>query len=153
LGDAALAQPRLGSRISSPFGPRCYYGRITGDGFHDGIDYEGHVGQPIFAAADGVIEHQGGYFEYGLTTKIRHAALCTTLYAHMSRFASGVAVGAGVRKGELIGYVGMTSRSTGPHLHFSTIVVVKAADQFKDKTTAPNQLWQTDFDTPSRADA
>ena len=86
------------------------------------------MGEPIFAAADGVIDHQGGYFEYGLTMKIRHAAQYTTLYAHMSRFASGLAVGTRVRKGELIGYVGMTGRSTGAHLHFSTIVNAKFAD-------------------------
>jgi hypothetical protein len=128
LGDATLAQPKPGSRISSPFGPRRYYGRFSGGGFHDGIDYEARVGEPIFAAADGVIEHQGGYFEYGLTIKIRHAAQYTTLYAHMSRFASGIAVGARVRKGELIGYVGMTGRSTGAHLHFSTIVNGKFVD-------------------------
>jgi murein DD-endopeptidase MepM/ murein hydrolase activator NlpD len=122
LGDAALATPRPGSRISSPFGPRRYYGRPSGGGFHNGIDYEARVGDPIFAAADGVIEHRGGHFEYGLTVKIRHAAQYTTLYAHMSRFANGIAVGAAVRKGELIGYVGMTGRSTGAHLHFSTIL-------------------------------
>jgi murein DD-endopeptidase MepM/ murein hydrolase activator NlpD len=128
LGEAAFAQPRPGSRLSSPFGPRRYYGRLSGSGFHDGIDYESKVGEPIFAAADGVIEHQGGYFEYGLTTKVRHAAQQVTLYAHMSRFAKGIAVGATVRKGELIGYVGMTGRSTGAHLHFSTIINGKFVD-------------------------
>ena len=128
LGEAALAQPKPGSRISSPFGLRRYYGRLSGGGFHDGIDYEARVGEPIFAAADGVIDHQGGYFEYGLTTKIRHASQYTTLYAHMSRFASGLPVGTRVRKGQLIGYVGMTGRSTGAHLHFSAIVNAKFVD-------------------------
>lgn len=127
-GEAALAEPRPASRISSPFGPRRYYGRSSGGGFHDGIDYEAHVGEPIFAAADGVIEHQGGYFEYGLTMKIRHATKYTTLYAHMSGFARGIGVGSRVSKGELIGYVGMTGRSTGAHLHFSTIVNGKFVD-------------------------
>src|SRR5262249_11874288 len=70
---APLGQPRPGSRISSTFGPRRYYGRLTGGGFHDGIDFEAHVGEPVFAAADGVIEHEGWYFEYGMTIKIRHA--------------------------------------------------------------------------------
>jgi murein DD-endopeptidase MepM/ murein hydrolase activator NlpD len=119
---AALATPRPGSRMSSPFGPRRYYGRLSGGGFHNGIDYESRHGEPIFAAADGVIEHRGGYFEYGLTIKIRHAAQYTTLYAHLSRFANGIAEGALVRKGDLIGYVGMTGRSTGAHLHFGAIL-------------------------------
>jgi len=120
--EPALVQPKPGSRISSPFGPRRYYGRLSGGGFHDGIDYESRVGEPIYAAADGVIEHQGGYFEYGLTVKIRHADQFTSLYAHLSRFANGLGVGSKVRKGQLIGFVGMTGRSTGAHLHFSTIV-------------------------------
>ena len=128
LGAAALAPPRPGSRLSSPFGPRRYYGRLQGGGFHDGIDYESRVGQPILAAADGIVEHQGNHFEYGLTVKIRHAPHFTTLYAHMSRFAAGTAVGSSVRKGEVIGYVGMTGRSTGTHLHFSTIINGKFAD-------------------------
>ena len=128
LGDAALGPPKPGSRISSPFGPRRYYGRLSGGGFHDGIDYEARIGEPIYAAADGVIEHQGGYFEYGLTVKIRHAEQFTTLYAHMARFAAGLAVGSKVHRGQLIGYVGMTGRSTGAHLHFSTIVNGKFVD-------------------------
>jgi murein DD-endopeptidase MepM/ murein hydrolase activator NlpD len=125
---AALAPPRPGSRMSSPFGPRRYYGRLSGGGFHDGIDYEARVGQPILAAADGIVEHRGNHFEYGLTVKIRHAAQFTTLYAHMSRFAGDIAVGSRVSKGEVIGYVGMTGRSTGAHLHFSTIVNGKFSD-------------------------
>ena len=125
---AALAPPRPGSRMSSPFGPRRYYGRPSGGGFHDGIDYEAHVGQPILAAADGIVEHRGPHFEYGLTVKIRHAAQFTTLYAHMSRFAGDIAVGSHVRKGDIIGYVGMTGRSTGAHLHFSTIINGKFSD-------------------------
>jgi hypothetical protein len=128
LGAAALAPPRPGSRMSSPFGPRRYYGRLSGGGFHDGIDYEARIGQPILAAADGIVEHQGNHFEYGLTVKIRHAAQFTTLYAHMSRFSAGTAVGSAVRKGEVIGYVGMTGRSTGAHLHFSAIINGKFAD-------------------------
>ena len=127
-GDSALAMPKPDSRMSSPFGPRRYYGRLSGGGFHNGIDYEARIGQPIFAAADGIIEHQGGYFEYGLTTKIRHASRFTTLYAHLSRFAGGITVGSRVQKGQVIGYVGMTGRSTGAHLHFSTIVNDKFVD-------------------------
>jgi hypothetical protein len=153
LGAAALAPPRPGSRMSSPFGPRRYYGRLSGGGFHNGIDYESRVGQPIFAAADGIVELQGPHFEYGLTVKIRHAVQFTTLYAHMSRFAGDVAVGSRVRKGEVIGYVGMTGRSTGAHLHFSTIIDSKFADPapylsedgdraLKARTLAGFREWQ-----------
>ena len=122
LGGTALTDPRPDSRISSPLGNRRYYGRSSGGGFHNGIDFEGKVGQPIFAAGDGVINHQGWYFNYGRTVKISHADNFETLYAHMSRFADGMGPGSHVRKGDLIGYIGSTGRSTGPHLHFSVIV-------------------------------
>jgi murein DD-endopeptidase MepM/ murein hydrolase activator NlpD len=122
LGGNALAEPKPDSRISSPFGTRRYYGRSTGGGFHNGIDYEGKIGEPIYAAADGVINHQGWYFQYGQTVKITHADNFETLYAHMSRFADGVGPGSRVRKGDIIGYVGASGRSTGAHLHFSVII-------------------------------
>ena len=122
LGGAALTEPSGGQRVSSPFGIRRYYGRSSGGGFHNGIDFEGKTGMPIYAAADGTINHQGWYFNYGRTIKISHADNFESLYAHMSRFADGMGPGSRVRKGDLIGYVGSTGRSTGPHLHFSVIV-------------------------------
>ena len=122
LGGTALANPRPEARQSSPFGTRRYYGRKSGGGFHNGIDFEGKTGEPIYAAADGFINHQGWYFNYGRTVKISHADNFETLYAHMSRFADGIGPGIRVRKGDLIGYVGSTGRSTGAHLHFSVIV-------------------------------
>ncbi len=76
--------------------------------------FRGQNREPIYAAADGVINHQGWYFNYGRTVKIGHADNFETLYAHMSRFADGVGPGTRVRKGDLIGYVGSTGRSTGP---------------------------------------
>jgi len=122
LGGTGLAEPKPDSRISSPFGNRRYYGRSRGAGFHNGIDFEGKVGEPIYAAADGIINHQGWYYQYGRTVKISHSDNFETLYAHMSSFADGIGPGSQVKKGDVIGYVGSTGRSTGPHLHFSTIV-------------------------------
>ena len=82
LGGTGLAEPSGGSRISSPFGIRRYYGRSSrGGGFHNGIDFEGKTGMPIYAAADGTINHQGWYFNYGRTVKISHADNFETLYA------------------------------------------------------------------------
>jgi murein DD-endopeptidase MepM/ murein hydrolase activator NlpD len=155
-----LVQPKPGSRISSTFGPRRYYGRLTGGGFHDGIDFESRVGEPVFAAGDGVIEHEGWYFEYGLTIKIRHAPQFTTLYAHLSRFAANAPLGAAVHKGDLIGYVGMTGRSTGAHLHFSAIAngrFVDPAPYLRDKSTlggaalAGFRTWQKEIEGAAAA--
>ena len=122
LGGTALANPRPDARQSSPFGTRHYYGRKSSNAFHNGIDFEGKTGEPIYAAADGVINHQGWYFNYGRTVKLSHADNFETLYAHMSRFSDGVGPGSRVRKGDLIGYIGSTGRSSGAHLHFSVIV-------------------------------
>jgi murein DD-endopeptidase MepM/ murein hydrolase activator NlpD len=128
LGGTPLGEPKPGARISSPFGTRHYYGRATGTGFHDGIDFESHTGEPIYAAADGVINHEGWYYQYGRTVKITHADSFETLYGHMSRFEPSLAVGSHVKKGDVIGYVGSTGRSTGPHLHFSVIINGKFVD-------------------------
>jgi murein DD-endopeptidase MepM/ murein hydrolase activator NlpD len=128
LGGTMLGEPKPGARISSPFGIRHYYGRATGTGFHDGIDFEAHTGEPIYAAADGVINHEGWYYQYGRTVKITHADNFETLYGHMSRFVPSLAVGSHVKKGDVIGYVGSTGRSTGPHLHFSVIINGKFVD-------------------------
>jgi murein DD-endopeptidase MepM/ murein hydrolase activator NlpD len=122
LGGTALAEPKPDSRISSPFGRRTYYGRSTSSAFHNGIDYEGKPGEAILAAGDGVVNHAGWYFNYGRTIKISHGDNFETLYAHMSRFAGNVTPGMHVHKGDVIGYVGSTGRSTGPHLHFSVII-------------------------------
>jgi murein DD-endopeptidase MepM/ murein hydrolase activator NlpD len=122
LGGTALAEPKPDSRISSPFGRRTYYGRTTSAAFHNGIDFEGKPGEAILAAGDGIVNHAGWYFNYGRTVKISHADNFETLYAHMSRFAAGLTPGMRVHKGDVIGYVGSTGRSTGPHLHFSVIV-------------------------------
>ena len=122
LGGTALAEPKPDARVSSPFGNRRFYGRRGGSAFHNGIDFEGKYGEPIYAAADGVINHQGWYYNYGRTVKISHADNFETLYAHMSRFSTDIGPGSRVRKGDVIGYIGSTGRSTGAHLHFSTIV-------------------------------
>jgi murein DD-endopeptidase MepM/ murein hydrolase activator NlpD len=165
LGGTALTDPKPDSRISSPFGTRRYYGRSSGGGFHNGIDYEGKVGEPILAAADGVINHQDWYFQYGRTVKISHADNFETLYAHMSRFESGLAPGSRVRKGDVIGYVGSTGRSTGPHLHFSVIVEGQFVDpeRYVSANGGNNALagqslvayrkWQQDVRTASEAKA
>ncbi|MCW5746555.1 MAG: M23 family metallopeptidase, partial [Alphaproteobacteria bacterium] len=119
LGDAGMALPIEGSHISSPFGVR-RLGRWAA--FHNGIDIAGRYGTPIIAAADGVVDYTGWYYNYGRTVRIVHSDSMATSYSHMSSFAPGVRPGVRVHKGQLIGYVGSTGRSTGPHLHFCVLV-------------------------------
>jgi murein DD-endopeptidase MepM/ murein hydrolase activator NlpD len=160
LGGTALAEPKPGARISSPFGTRRYYGRITSNAFHNGIDFEAKIGDPIYAAADGVVNHADWYYNYGRTVKITHADNFETLYAHMSRIAPGMTPGILVHKGDVIGYVGSTGRSTGPHLHFSTIVNGQFVDpapylseggngQLTANSLVSFRRWQQDIRTAS----
>ena len=119
LGDSGMAMPIEGSHISSPFGTR-RWGRWAA--FHNGIDVAGRYATPIIAAADGVVDYTGWYYNYGKTVRIVHSESLATSYSHMSSFAPGVGPGTRVHKGQLIGYVGSTGRSTGPHLHFCVLV-------------------------------
>jgi len=119
VGDTGMTLPIEGSHISSPFGTR-RWGRWAA--FHNGLDVAGQYGTPIIAAADGVVDYTGWYYNYGKTVRIVHGDSLATSYSHMSNFAAGVGPGTRVRKGQVIGYVGSTGRSTGPHLHFCVLV-------------------------------
>lgn len=85
---------------------------------HDGVDLVAPTGTPIHAAADGIVVGVGPNGRYGNWIQIDHAGKLSTVYGHLSRFADGLVVGATVSRGDVIGFVGSTGRSTGAHLHF-----------------------------------
>ena len=85
---------------------------------HEGVDFGASTGTPIHAAGAGVIDISGRHGGYGNTIVIKHNAKFKTLYGHLSRFADGIRPGVRVNQGQVIGYVGSTGRSTGPHLHY-----------------------------------
>jgi murein DD-endopeptidase MepM/ murein hydrolase activator NlpD len=95
---------------------------------HAGIDWAGPAGTPIMAAGAGVIEEARFKGEFGNYIRIRHANGYQTAYAHMSRFGAGVAQGARVTQGQVIGAIGSTGLSTGPHLHFEVLVNTQPVD-------------------------
>ena len=100
----------------SPYGPRIH--PITGKRtFHHGIDVAMPQGTPLTAGADGVVAHKGSGGSGGNTLLLKHAGGMHTVYYHMQR-PSPLAVGAPVKTGDVVGYVGTTGASTGPHLHF-----------------------------------
>lgn len=114
---ALLKTPVDGARISSRFGKRKH--PILGyTKKHTGVDFAAPRGTPIYAAGDGVIEFAGRNGSYGNYVRIRHNGTYHTAYAHMKGFAKGMRKGKRVRQRQVIGYVGTTGRSTGPHLHF-----------------------------------
>ncbi|RVD35030.1 M23 family metallopeptidase, partial [Mesorhizobium sp. M8A.F.Ca.ET.023.02.2.1] len=89
---------------------------------HTGTDWAAPIGTPIIAAGNGVIEKAGWAGGYGKQIIIRHANGYETSYNHQSAFAKGIAEGVRVRQGQVIGYLGQTGLSTGPHLHYELIV-------------------------------
>lgn len=89
---------------------------------HQGDDYAAPHGTPIMAPADGVVSFKGRKGGYGNTVMLHHGNGMETLYAHMSRFPKNMAVGKVVETGDVIGFVGSTGQSTGPHLHFEVHV-------------------------------
>src|SRR6185295_17077144 len=88
---------------------------------HRGTDFAAPIGTPILAAGEGVVERAGPFSSFGNYVRIRHGNGYETAYAHMSRFARGLRPGMRVRQGQIIGYVGTTGRSTGPHLHYEVL--------------------------------
>lgn len=117
---ALMRTPVAGARISSHYGMR-HHPVLGYNKMHRGTDFAAPRGTPIFAAGDGIVEYAGRKGAYGKYIRIRHNGMYQTAYAHMSRFAAGVTSGGRVRQGDVIGYVGSTGRSTGPHLHFEIL--------------------------------
>ncbi len=107
--------PLDGARMSSSYGMRDHP-VLRKRKRHNGVDLAAPTGTPIYATADGIVGRADRFSSYGLYVSIDHGAELETRYAHMSRLA--VAAGDTVKKGDVIGYVGSTGRSTGPHLHY-----------------------------------
>lgn len=111
--------PLEGATLTSGFGMRTHP-VLGGRRQHQGIDLAAPSGTPVYATADGVISRADWFSSYGLFISVEHGASMQTRYGHLSRLA--VAAGDNVKKGDLIGYVGSTGRSTGPHLHYEVRV-------------------------------
>ncbi len=100
--------------LSCPFGCRTPF-----QSYHTGIDLVNYMGTPVYAAGDGVVSSLGQVsYGYGTYAIIAHNERWSSLYAHFLGFADGLQVGQTIKRGDLVGYVGMTGWTTGPHLHF-----------------------------------
>ena len=127
---ALMRTPLDGARISSGFGKRKH--PVLGyTKMHKGVDFAAPRNTPIFAAGDGIIElarKNGGYGNY---IRIRHNTDYKTAYAHLASFGRNVSEGKRIKQGDVIGYVGTTGRSTGPHLHYEIIFRNKQVNPLK----------------------
>lgn len=113
-----LKMPVPFGRISSPYSSSRMHPVLGYTRAHRGIDYAAPMGTEIYAVGDGVITVRGVCGGYGNLVRVRHANGYETGYGHMSSYASSQAIGSYVRQGDVIGYIGSTGLSTGPHLHF-----------------------------------
>jgi murein DD-endopeptidase MepM/ murein hydrolase activator NlpD len=141
---ALLKTPVSGSKITSGFGMRIHpllgYSKM-----HTGLDFGVPYGSPIRSAGSGVVEIAGRHGAYGVTVEIKHNKKFETLYAHMSKLASGIHEGSKVNQGQIIGYVGATGRATGPHLHYEVRVAGHPTNPLNVKATGGRQLAGKDL--------
>ena len=127
-----MKTPINGARLSSSFGMRKH--PILGfNKMHRGTDFAAPTGTPIMASGSGTVTRARWCGGGGNCVKIRHNSTYETIYAHMSKFASGIKEGKKVKQGQIIGYVGSTGLSTGPHLHYEVVVNGKKVNSQKLK--------------------
>lgn len=113
-----LPAPLKFTHISSLFNPKRWHPVLHRFRHHQGVDYAAPYGTPIKSVANGTIAHLGRQGGYGNTIMIKHDSSYSTLYGHLSKYATGLKAGSHVQQGQLIGYVGSSGLATGPHLHF-----------------------------------
>ena len=134
-----MKTPINGARISSNFGTRRHpisgYTRL-----HKGTDFAAPTGTPVYAAGSGTILRASWNGGYGNYIKVKHTRGYETAYAHLSRYAKGLKSGRKVRQGEIIGYVGSTGASTGPHLHYEVYVDGKPVNAMSLKLPTGRKL-------------
>jgi len=129
---ALMKTPINGARLSSSFGKRKH--PILGyNKLHTGTDFAAPSGTPIMASGSGTVTRAKWCGGGGNCIKIKHNSTYETIYAHMKSFAKGMKIGRKVRQGEVIGYVGSTGMSTGPHLHYEVIINGKKVNSQKLK--------------------
>ena len=141
-----MRTPIKGARMSSKYGMRKH--PITGyNAMHRGVDFAAPKGTPIVASGAGVVQKAGWLGNYGRYILIRHTGRYSTAYAHMTRIATGITPGTRVRQGQVIGYVGSTGRSTGPHLHYEVLVNNKQVNPLTVKLPSGEALPTEELDT------
>ncbi len=139
-----LKTPISGAKLTSGFGVRVHpllgYTKM-----HEGVDFGASTGTPIHAAGAGIIDIAGRHGGYGNAIVIKHNSKFKSLYAHMSRFADGIRPGVRVNQGQVIGYVGSTGRSTGPHLHYEVRINDKPTNPMLVRASGGKQLSGKDL--------
>lgn len=135
-----LGTPVKNARISSHFTKKRFHPILKKYRAHLGVDYAAGRGTPIYSAGEGRVVFIGDSAGYGKVTKIQHSSGYLTLYAHQNSFKKGLKKGSAVKQGEVIGYVGSTGLSTGPHLHFGLYKDGEAIDPLRIVQVATKKI-------------
>jgi murein DD-endopeptidase MepM/ murein hydrolase activator NlpD len=128
---AFLRSPLEFSRISSGFSLSRFHPVLNTWRAHKGVDYAAALGTKVKVTADGTVSFVGKQGGYGNVVIVEHQSHHTTVYGHLSRFASGLRRGQRVGQGDIIGFVGMTGLATGPHLHYEFMVNAQHRDPLR----------------------
>jgi Membrane proteins related to metalloendopeptidases len=131
--------PAKYNRISSSFTKRRFHPTLKIYRSHRGTDFAAPSGTPIYAPAKGIVKYKATLSGYGNVVYLKHGSKYLTVYAHLSKFAKNLKSGKKVKKSELIGYVGSTGQSTGPHLHYE--IRVNGVHQDAEKIKLPKQSF------------
>ena len=142
---ALMKTPINGARLSSGYGMRKH--PILGyNKLHQGTDFAARRGTPIMASGSGTVERASWFGAYGKYVRIRHNSTYKTAYAHLSKFGRNIKAGKKVRQGQIIGYVGSTGRSTGPHLHYEVLVNNKRINSQRLKLPSGKKLSKNEME-------
>jgi len=141
---ALMKTPINGARLSSGYGMRKH--PILGyNKLHQGTDFAARRGTPVMASGSGTVERASWFGAYGKYVRIRHNSTYKTAYAHLSKFGRNIKAGKKVRQGQIIGYVGSTGRSTGPHLHYEVLVNNKRINSQRLKLPSGKRLSKNEM--------
>ena len=139
-----MKTPLNGARLSSGFGNRKH--PILGfTKMHRGVDFAAPIGTPIFAAGDGIIEYSGWNGTYGKYIRIKHNGTFKTAYAHLSKVYKKR--GTRIKQGDIIGTLGTTGRSTGPHLHYEILIHGKQVNPLRIKLPAGKHIPKNELES------
>ena len=142
---ALMKTPINGARLSSGYGMRKH--PILGyNKLHQGTDFAARRGTPVMASGSGTVERASWFGAYGKYVRIRHNSTYKTAYAHLSKFGRNIKAGRKVRQGQIIGYVGSTGRSTGPHLHYEVLVNNKRTNSQRLKLPSGKKLSKNEME-------
>ena len=139
INDTFAFAPVKYNRISSSFTKRRFHPTLKIYRSHRGTDFAAPSGTPVYAPAKGIVKYKATLSGYGNVVYLTHGSNYVTVYAHLSNFAKGLKSGKKIKKGKLIGYVGSTGQSTGPHLHYE--IRINGVHQDVEKIKMPKQSF------------